>query len=705
MAGLRYRGLLLGNSTFPRDPHGLAELEGPRADIEALRQALTDPEVGLFDPGDVVPLPDRTVQQLRERLDEFFSTAVRDEVLLLYYSGHGELDTRNTLYLCAQDTRSDILPATALSALEINNMVEGSAAGTIVIVLDCCHSGAFRGGKLTIPVAGRGRYVLTSNRSSQLARDAARPGQPSPFTGLLVHGLRHAPAQGHLTVTELYRQVHRWMTAGTTLAPQLRITGEGEVIIARRANLPPPQPPEPPIEPIPVPGSLWRAQRVRTGGAECVLRVGDGTEEHIVEYRARADHTAVVLLDGKRVHRGHYHVDCEFRLGRRGPLARLTVTGEPDVQLWADGRRLYTLHHADPGSDSFLEHRAHTIRNALLTHQNLGAWLWVTPEIRGRVARAVREPARQGMPPDQVIGVLTLEGDRIGFTDTALSIRGQDSWTIVPYDELLAAAVTVEYSKDYSTSTVRIGDRQFTIKYDSLVVEMINHVKDAVVYEETGLGKPLPAHPLSLVHTTRDQIVAERNLGRAMVGVTVVLFAAAEIVGGFSGFLDQQNAQRTLFSILGVCFASGLLLLPLPDLPDGITRFTRVSTERFSWLLARVATYATAASTWITWLWLWWLHNRPPYPDLQYGWSTRLGGWMTIAIGNNTEVMALGAGARVLGTLLVAAAAFLPVAVVLVAIRWADRPPRPKANNRAYRTRRNPEKQLAVRADRHQPGG
>ncbi|MGH3722203.1 MAG: hypothetical protein ACRDRI_25865 [Pseudonocardiaceae bacterium] len=56
------------NATFPRDPHGLAELEGPLADIKVLRQALTDPEVGLFDPGDVVMLDDRSVQQSRRSL-------------------------------------------------------------------------------------------------------------------------------------------------------------------------------------------------------------------------------------------------------------------------------------------------------------------------------------------------------------------------------------------------------------------------------------------------------------------------------------------------------------------------------------------------------------------------------------------------------------------------------------------------------------
>ncbi|MCB5905889.1 caspase, EACC1-associated type [Streptomyces pinistramenti] len=237
----RYRGLLIGNATFPRDPHALPALDGPLDDIAQLRQVLTDPQVGLFDSADLEALPDHGVQDLREKVDELFTTATRGDVLLLYYSGHGQLDERGTLYLCANDTRTAGLRATALSAIEINNIIEGSPASSTVIILDCCYSGAFKG-TAAAPVAGRGRYVLTSSRSTQLARAADRPGHPSPFTGQLVRALRTAQpgkAAEHLTVVEVYRQVHHWMTEDATIAPQLRFAGEGDVALARRP--PPPQ--------------------------------------------------------------------------------------------------------------------------------------------------------------------------------------------------------------------------------------------------------------------------------------------------------------------------------------------------------------------------------------------------------------------------------------------------------------------------------
>lgn len=175
-----------------------------------------------------------------------------------------------------------------------------------------------------------------------------------------------------------------------------------------------------PVRPGPSEATGWTARRVRTGGAEVVLRVERGGKAHVVEYRAAYDRTAVIVLDGVPIHRGHYEVNHEFRLGRRGPWVRLSVTGEPNVELWVDGTRLYGLRHAAPGSDDFVEHRAHVIRNVLLAvrdecrrekkaappgQRDHLPKVNLAPEIPATTARTNREPTRPGMPPDQVVGV------------------------------------------------------------------------------------------------------------------------------------------------------------------------------------------------------------------------------------------------------------------------------------------------------------
>ncbi len=148
MSDPTYKALLIGNSTFPNDPHNLQSLEGPVNDISVLRDALTDPQVGLFEATSVRMLPERTMAEILIELETFFGSADRDDRLLLYYSGHGLLTDENRLLLCARDTRTDVVKATSVSAMAINDMIDSSAAQTTIIVLDCCYSGAFKGAGL-----------------------------------------------------------------------------------------------------------------------------------------------------------------------------------------------------------------------------------------------------------------------------------------------------------------------------------------------------------------------------------------------------------------------------------------------------------------------------------------------------------------------------------------------------------------------------
>ncbi|WP_329071684.1 caspase family protein [Streptomyces sp. NBC_01429] len=258
----RYRGLLIGNATYVRDPHALPAIDGPLTDIEELSLALTDPEVGLFNPADLAALANCGIQELRERVDELFTTASREDVLLLYYSGHGQLDERGTLYLGATDTRTGALRATALSAIEINNIIDGSPAGTTILILDCCYSGAFKSTAPALLAEGRGRYVLTSSRSTQLTQAAIGFGHPSPFTQRLVQVLRTVQPTGssqYLTLSETYQHVHDRMTVDTVITPQLNFRGEGDVAIARRqtqSDLEPPRKGEEAREPQSFPAAV-----------------------------------------------------------------------------------------------------------------------------------------------------------------------------------------------------------------------------------------------------------------------------------------------------------------------------------------------------------------------------------------------------------------------------------------------------------------
>lgn len=245
MAG-KYRALLIGNSTYPADEHNLQVLKGPVKDIAAVNRALIDSDTGLFDDIDVTLLPEATSVRALRALSKFFGAADRDDVLLVYFSGHGKLDQTGRLHLCMQDTETSDLLSTAVSSTRINEFAEASRARNVVIVLDCCHAGAFRGGDFGDTVAGPGRYVLTSCRGTQLANDATIDNGTSYFTQHLVDGLLGDAADrdqdGFVDFSDLYSYVDRRLREEGKQIPQRRVDGDGDLRLARR----PPRAPDVP---------------------------------------------------------------------------------------------------------------------------------------------------------------------------------------------------------------------------------------------------------------------------------------------------------------------------------------------------------------------------------------------------------------------------------------------------------------------------
>jgi uncharacterized caspase-like protein len=107
-----------------------------------LSAALTDPDTGLHQADAVRTVLEGTTQSVKEELAEFLESALPHEQLFLYYSGHGLLDLRNRLRLCARDTTVAHLRARSVELGYIDDLIEECAARSTVVVLDCCFRGA-----------------------------------------------------------------------------------------------------------------------------------------------------------------------------------------------------------------------------------------------------------------------------------------------------------------------------------------------------------------------------------------------------------------------------------------------------------------------------------------------------------------------------------------------------------------------------------
>jgi hypothetical protein len=155
----------------------------------------------------------------------------------MYFSGHGKLDQLGRLHLCMQDTETTDLLSTAVSSVRVSEFADASRATSIVIILDCCYAGAFRGADLGAAVAGPGRYVMSSCRGSQLANDATVDNGTSFFTQHLVEGLREATDHdddGYISFSDLYTYVDRRLRDDGKQIPQRRVDADGDLALARR---------------------------------------------------------------------------------------------------------------------------------------------------------------------------------------------------------------------------------------------------------------------------------------------------------------------------------------------------------------------------------------------------------------------------------------------------------------------------------------
>jgi hypothetical protein len=231
---VHYKALLVCNSRYTADPDALPNLRGPRSDGDLLAAALVHKETGIFSAAGVRLLHNVTSGQMQEEINIFFQQGDPDDVLLFYFSGHG-FSKYQKLYFCATNTNSALLPGTALSNDVLNTIIDDSGAAAKVLILDCCHSGAFKGNAIAERLSGTGRFVLTATPPTQLARDAEVDGEPSPFTAALVAGLTggaQGDPNGQVSLESLYTYLRNTLVAGPE--PGRNFHGHGSIAIAQR---------------------------------------------------------------------------------------------------------------------------------------------------------------------------------------------------------------------------------------------------------------------------------------------------------------------------------------------------------------------------------------------------------------------------------------------------------------------------------------
>ncbi|MFE2426091.1 caspase family protein [Streptomyces sp. NPDC059373] len=240
--------LLIANYDY--QDAGLRRLTAPGHDTEALAAVLRDPDIAGFE---VTTLINEPHHRVGEAIGDLYRDRRRDDLTLLYFTGHGLKDDDGRLYLATANTRRDSLLFTSLPAEQIDHAMSGCMSRQKVLILDCCYSGAFPAGRAakadtTVHALerfqGRGRTVLTASDATQYSFEGNEPhgtGVQSVFTRHLVAGLRDGSADldgdGDITLDELYSYVHdKVVDEMPQQRPKKQDDVEGRIVIARNIN-------------------------------------------------------------------------------------------------------------------------------------------------------------------------------------------------------------------------------------------------------------------------------------------------------------------------------------------------------------------------------------------------------------------------------------------------------------------------------------
>jgi branched-chain amino acid transport system substrate-binding protein len=258
--------LLIGVSEYSE---GLLSIPSAIKDVEAMCRVLEHPDMGAFDEVKVLPNPDKG--SMDKAIEDLFSKRQRDDLVLLYFSGHGIKDEHAMFFLSTKQTgrdqQGDFSYATVLDASQLKGYINRSRSQRQVIILDCCFSGAFALTKGTPKIdkedidalGGRGRAILTSSSSIEYSLGSkdinlsiptsssssehsvgSQDNKLSIYTKYLVEGIETGAADKDgdqfISVNELHEYAsERVQEEAPAMTPKFYLSLEGEdtIILAK----------------------------------------------------------------------------------------------------------------------------------------------------------------------------------------------------------------------------------------------------------------------------------------------------------------------------------------------------------------------------------------------------------------------------------------------------------------------------------------
>jgi hypothetical protein len=229
----------------------IPDLEFAPSDARAVRDFLQSDAAGPFDEVLYLENERATGAALREALFVFLQEADFDDLVVIYYAGHGAPDPGrpDNLYLLPTDADLSSLAATGFPMWDVKTALRRQiAAERVIVIADACHSagtadGETVGGAESNEIAGglqtlftpSRRLMMTAAATNEFSLEDARWGGHGVFTHFLLDGLRgsgDADGNGIVTFLELFEHVSGNVRQATSGRQNPQMSGFGDIPLA-----------------------------------------------------------------------------------------------------------------------------------------------------------------------------------------------------------------------------------------------------------------------------------------------------------------------------------------------------------------------------------------------------------------------------------------------------------------------------------------
>lgn len=229
----------------------IPDLDFAPADARAVRDFLESDAAGPFDEVLYLENERATASAMREALFVFLQQADYDDLVVIYYAGHGAPDPGRpgNLYLMPADSEIGSLASTAFPMWDVKTALRRHiAAERVIVIADACHSagtadGETVGGGESNEIAGgfqslftpSRRLMMTAADTNEFSLEDARWEGHGVFTYYLLDGLRGAgdvDGNGIVTFTELFQHVSENVRQATSGRQNPQMSGFGDVPLA-----------------------------------------------------------------------------------------------------------------------------------------------------------------------------------------------------------------------------------------------------------------------------------------------------------------------------------------------------------------------------------------------------------------------------------------------------------------------------------------